>query len=526
MGMVCCTLCAQTNPFLKDFENFRQKAKSDYEKFRDEANRRYADLLRGKWHPYEAEEPLIKPKDNELPPVVIDEEEERQPVRSRPVVIEGEPITLPFVEPQPEPLAPIMPLIPIKEEEKKEDKPVVPVEEPPVVPVEVPPVVPVEEPPVVKEDEKKEEKPPVIPHVTFGYFGTPMQVSFSDSQRFKMTGCTSDDVADGWERMIGRDYDNTLYDCLELRKKHQMSDWAYLLMLDSVAHACADGNEATLMLSYLYQQSGYKIRMGVAKGRLYMLFASDHTLYERTFFNMDGTKYHLYGTSEKLTEMEICEAAFPKERELSLWVTQPLLLSLTPTQPRVLTSRRYADMSVEVSVNRNLINFYEQYPPSMVNGSFMTRWAMLARTPFVTEQNQQLIDMLRSKVAGLDEKEAVERLLNWVQTAFVYEYDDKVWGGDRAFFPDETLYYPYCDCEDRSILLSRLVTDLLGLKCTLIYYPGHLAMAVHFNQPVDGDYVVYQGERFVVCDPTYINARIGRTMRGMDNSAAKLIVIQ
>jgi hypothetical protein len=70
----------------------------------------------------------------------------------------------------------------------------------------------------------------------------------------------------------------------------------------------------------------------------------------------------------------------------------------------------------------------------------------------------------REKLKGLSQKEAMERLLNWVQTAFVYEYDDKVWGDDRAFFPEETLYYPYCDCEDRSILLSRLVRDLLGLK--------------------------------------------------------------
>ena len=508
MALTCGTAMSQVNnPFLQDFESFRKQAKSNYEKFRDEANRRYADLLRGKWHPYEPEEPLIKPKDNDLPPVVIDEQEARKPIESRPIAIEGEPIRLPFVEPQPEPLAPIMPLVPIKEDENRP-------EEPPVV---VPPV---------KDDEKKEEEQKALPQVAFSYFGTPMKVSFSPSQRFRMTGCTSDDVANGWERMINKEYDQTLYDCLQLRKRHQMSDWAYLLLLDSVAHACTSGNEATLMLSYLYQQSGYKIRMGTAQGQLFMLFASDHTLYERTYFNMGGTKYHLYGKQQQLSEMQICDAEFPKERQLSLWITQPLLLDVDPTAPRLLKSRRYSDMAVEATVNKNLIDFYEQYPPSMIGDSFMTRWAMLAHTPFATKHNQQLLDQLRDKTSGQGEKEAVERLLNWVQTAFVYEYDDKVWGADRAFFPDETLFYPYCDCEDRSILLSRLITDLLGLKCTLIYYPGHLAMAVHFNESVEGDYVVYQGERYVVCDPTFINARIGRTMSGMDNTAAKLILVE
>ena len=32
--------------------------------------------------------------------------------------------------------------------------------------------------------------------------------------------------------------------------------------------------------------------------------------------------------------------------------------------------------------------------------------------------------------------------------------------------------------------------------------------------------------RFVVCDPTYINAPIGETMPGMDNNLAKVILLE
>lgn len=106
--------------------------------------------------------------------------------------------------------------------------------------------------------------------------------------------------------------------------------------------------------------------------------------------------------------------------------------------------------------------------------------------------------------------EAVNKLLNWVQTAFVYEYDDKVWGHDRAFFSEETLYYPYCDCEDRAILFTRLVRDLLGLQTILVYYPGHLACAVCFTDKVAGDYILLDGKRFVITDPTYIGAPVGK----------------
>ena len=115
-------------------------------------------------------------------------------------------------------------------------------------------------------------------------------------------------------------------------------------------------------------------------------------------------------------------------------------------------------------------------------------------------------------------------LLNFVQTSLTYEYDDKVWGGDRAFFPEETLHYPYADCEDRAILFTRLVRDLLQLRAALVYYPGHLAAAVRVTDPaIRGDYLSIGGERYLVCDPTFINAPIGRTMPGMDNSTAQAI---
>ena len=156
----------------------------------------------------------------------------------------------------------------------------------------------------------------------------------------------------------------------------------------------------------------------------------------------------------------------------------------------------------------------------------MTRWAMYANTPLCAEVRDELYPQLKRAVTGVSEQMAVEKLLNWVQTAFVYEYDDKVWGGNRAFFPDETLYYPYCDCEDRSILFTRLVRDLLGLKCILIYYPGHIAAAVSFTQPVTGDYIQTGGRRFTVCDPTYIVAPVGRTMPKMNNASAKVIILE
>ena len=150
----------------------------------------------------------------------------------------------------------------------------------------------------------------------------------------------------------------------------------------------------------------------------------------------------------------------------------------------------------------------------------------MAKTPFEQEVSQPLLNAIKDIVNGLSEQEAVRKLLNWTQTAFVYKLDNEVWGYDRAFFPVETLFYPYCDCEDRSILLSRIIADVLGLESILVLYPGHLAIAVNFHEHTDGDYIEFEGRRFVVCDPTYIGAPIGMTMPGMDNEKAKAIIIK
>ena len=218
--------------------------------------------------------------------------------------------------------------------------------------------------------------------------------------------------------------------------------------------------------------------------------------------------------------------AFPQEKPLSLLVPQQQDFAVVKSPERMLASDLYHDMKLKVCMNKNLIGFYSNYPSSMVNNNFITRWAMYANTPMEPTVKDGLYPALREMLAGKSELGAMERLLNWVQTAFVYEYDDKVWGADRAFFAEESLFYPYCDCEDRSILLSRLVRDLLGLKVILVFYPGHLAMAVHFTGEVKGDYIMLDGKKFVICDPTYINAPVGKTMPNMDNSKATVILLE
>ena len=119
--------------------------------------------------------------------------------------------------------------------------------------------------------------------------------------------------------------------------------------------------------------------------------------------------------------------------------------------------------------------------------------------------------------------EAANILIDFVQTAFQYQTDDEQFGYEKPFFVDEVFYYPYCDCEDRSILYSYLVRTLMGLDVVLLDYPNHIATAVCFDENVSGDYLMVEGKKYVVCDPTYIGASIGNAMPQYRDVAAKVL---
>lgn len=461
----------------QDFANYKSQKQREFDEYRRKKNEEFAEYIRKRWQGFNGLKPKPKPKDQDKPPVVIKDEKQREPVKDNPIPIK-ETVKPPKPEPKPEPIAPI-----------------------------------------------QEETKPAEKWVSFTVFGTGMKVRFDDKQRFKLNGVNEAAIADCWKKLSGKDYDNTLHDCLQLRDSKKLSDWAYLNMLQKMAEQCVGrGNEATLLMAYVYSQSGYQMRLGMTDQTLRMLYACKHTIYGKDYFQLEGRDYYVWNGSEN--SMKICSVGFPKETPLSLYLPKTQSLAVNATAQRTLTSKRYPQMKAQVSVNKNLIDFYNSYPSSMVGGNFMTRWALYANTPLDATVKKSLYPALRESIKGCNEKEAVERLLNWVQTAFVYEYDEKVWGHDRAFFAEESLFYPYCDCEDRSVLLSRLVRDLLGLKVILVYYPGHLATAIHFANDVKGDYIMLSGQRYTVCDPTYIGASIGMTMPGMDNNKATVILLE
>lgn len=486
--------------YRSEMDKFINSITDDYNNFRRQSTMEYADFVKKAWQEFGQLPPVPDPNPKPVPPVMMD-----------PVVIED------------------------NENDKEKDKPIEdkpvkdnpvednPIEDNPIVIEEV--VEPVIDEPQPEPVEPIEEVPVVSPsYLNFAFFGTSEKVRLDTSALPILAGIDEASVSSMIKNLATEDFDNLIFDCLEIRRNRKLCDWAYLQMLSQIAAEAYPGrnNEMQLLTAYLYMQSGYKMRIAADDSRLYMLYASRHLIYNKSSFYVDDDKY--YGLGDLPNRLRICRASFPKEESLSLLVSTNQQLEYHGSDERTIASQRYPDMKWNVSVNRNLLDFYSSYPTSALGDNILSRWAMYANTPLDKNTASSLYPTLREQLKGKSESEATNMLLNILQTGLEYEYDDVIWGADRAFFSEESLFYPFCDCEDRSILLTRLVRDMLGLNCLLVYYPGHLAAAIEYtDNSVSGDYILLDGHKYVIADPTYINAPVGYTMPGMDNATAKVI---
>ena len=514
----------------KAFEKARAEMHKDYDDFRKQALAEYSDFVRQAWKEFGAEPAVPAPKEEEiLPQLAPGADQETASWFGKQLTKLGSM----FKKKGRKVPEQIQPAAQPKAQKKAEEKKPIEV----AVQEVIKPEPPIKQPEPLAE--VKEETFRANSYMTFEVFGTQCKVRIGENCRFKLKDVSSDAVADVIRDEFPKpQFDNMLFDCLQERKRHDFSDWAYYQMLLALTRKFyGEGtNEAVLAQAFLYSQSGYKMRLAHDDSHLYMLAATRHFIYNKLFFSLDGDWYFMLDgkQSEKLS---ICQASFPKESSLSLKISAAQRLAMNPTGERTLTSRKNPDFSFTIHSNKNYIDFLGTYPSSTVNNNFMTRWSMYANCPLDESIREQLYPQMKAKLAGKSELMAVQELLWWMHgnvdlegviqdsNCFLYRYDEDVWGIDRAFFGEETLFYPYCDCEDRSILLSHLVRDVVGLDVVLVYYPGHLAMAVHFNEPVEGDYVMCEGRKFIVVDPTYIGSRVGETMPMVADEPTTVILL-
>lgn len=467
------------------FNQFKTEKQNEFEAYRTRINREFAEYMRQAWPEYQTKPAIPVPPSPEPPDPVIATPDD---IPSNEPLPFSEVTPLPETQPQPVPLLP-------EPDPEKPSKPSVP-------------------------STPSKPSKPVAPQLSFDFYGCACNVPFDKRLKFSLSRVDENSVAEAWKQLAVDESVGLVKECINLRNSLRLSDWGYVRLIEKLSDAAFPGrkNESNLMQMFLLTQSGYKVRIGRTGNHLVVLMPCNESIYNYSYIPIGGVRYYVIDRLAGEEATHIFNREFPREQMFSLAFKNQPVLPVDAVPSRSFSSTYGEGVDVEIAINKNLMDFYNDYPLS-------SNWNINVTASLSDNLKSQLYPVLREAIAGKDEPEAANILLRFVQTAFKYKTDKAQFGRERALFPDETFYYPYSDCEDRAILYSALVRELLGLDAVLIYYPGHLATAVKFNATVNGDYFDIDGEKYVVCDPTYINADIGMAMPQFKSTAAEIIKI-
>ena len=475
IGLACLLLfpainvCGQERDFEKEFNEFKGQQEQEFEDFNEKINKEFADFLRLAWDEFAAEKPTERVERPEpVEPVKYDVPKKDVPQ------VEILPAGITSYIPQPKQ----SPLVPVKVPEKD-----------------------------------------FTDRISIPFYGTEVKVAATFAASLSLPGIEEKDVASAWTKLCKGNYQLLLQDCMNIRNELQLNDWAYRVLAEKIALKLFDEhqvNEIAFLQMFILTQSGYKVKIAKIGEQLTLIMATASTIYGKPSITINGDRYYIY---EPLGD-RASKGVFTYRNEfanaknlIDLHVQKPLNLEIETYERKY--SPKNGSFSVASEVNMNLIDFYADYPQCDID--------IYAKAPMSKELTASVFPAFKQAIAGKTKKEAVAVLLDFIQTSFEYQTDRDQFGYEKPFFLDELFFYPYNDCEDRAVLFSFLVKELVGLDAVLLDYPKHIAAAVCLDEEVNGDYLLIDNKKYIICDPTFIGAPIGACMPEYRNTSPKVL---
>jgi hypothetical protein len=457
-------LCSAAHA-VSEFEQWKRQQQQSFQQYKDERDREFTEFLKEHWRAIDLQQGVAR--DQTPKPVDIPVAKPKQP--------DPEPMTMP------------------------DDAPAVVIIVPAPLPSE--PLVPV---PVLPQQQRGM-------RIQVDYFGT--RLSFYYDPAFKHLGLqplSKTALSRFWSELSKLDYEPLVEQIDNQAKALQLNDWGYAVMTNAITQRIypESNNKQALLTWFLLTKAGYNSRVAYDQRQVYLLLPSEQQMFYVTFFRFDNERYYAVsfdGKRIKPGKVYTYDGHYPGAvKKLDMRIRKRAPMAENPEKRDLSFNYGGKHYAIEARYDPSRIDYLNTYPQLELQAYFLSKVGQVADSP--------LLQQLATAVDGMTELEAVNFLLKFVQHAFEYRTDEQQFGEENFLFPEETLYYPYSDCEDRSVLFAWLVTKLLDLEVVGLNYPGHVAAAVHLKQPVAGEYVMFNGKKFTVTDPTYFNATAGMAM--------------
>ena len=364
-------------------------------------------------------------------------------------------------------------------------------------------------------DIKTEQKPliiqkpvPLQKDISFLFYGT--KLNFQTPYGLKQARFypnTQEGIASFFDKAASSEYQAFIADIQATSTQLNLNDWGVYLFVNQLsAKIFEDADDANLFSWFVFNKLGYAVKVGLSDdNHVVLLTYSKKMIYSTPSYTLDNKKFYAlsYYNKRGVGNVYTYNQDYPGS-------VRPLDLALLtlPNFPVVKKSKtlqfNYQGKAIKIAFdyNLNIIDFMASYPQADYDTYF--------DAPMENETYVQVATALKKYIDGKRASDAMNFVLSFVQHAFVYETDQQQFGREKSMFAEETLYYPGSDCEDRATLYAYLMEKLFHVNVVGVKYADHMTTAIQV--PMLGDAFYIEHQRYVIADPTYINATIGQSM--------------
>ncbi|MBU0633288.1 hypothetical protein KKA17_11685 [bacterium] len=313
-------------------------------------------------------------------------------------------------------------------------------------------------------------------------------------------------IANFFDVVASSDYKDLVNEIKTVQQELNLNDWGVYLLVNEISSKVFDNQDDRTLLSwFVFNKLGYSVRVGIANKHVVMLHYSKKVIYSTPSYTLSDKKYYALSFYNKsgVGRLFTYNKDYPdstKAFDLSIKVLPNFVDDSNAKNLKFkYEGKEYA---VNFDYNKNIIDFMASYPQADYDTYF--------DAPIENKTYEQIAIELKKYLDGKRASDAMNFVLSFVQHAFLYQTDPQQFGREKPMFAEETLYYDKSDCEDRAVLYAYLMKKLFNVNIVGIKYKDHMATAVQI--PLGGDAVTVDNKRFVIADPTYINATIGQSM--------------
>mgnify|MGYP007111988516 FL=1 len=291
-------------------------------------------------------------------------------------------------------------------------------------------------------------------------FGSNTNLFYYPTKLPKLTSLNEKSIYTFYKELLTNNiiWDYNINEFEKIKVTSNFNDWGYYLILSKAAESIfSNKNEEILFIWYALIKSGYCLKVGFNNESLFLLVPSKEVLYGIPYLTDKGIHYYVLNYEENQPDhLKTYQGFFTNNAKVfSFKLSGIPLISSEKIEERELT---FNQEKVNLVFNKEYLDFLNIYPQCDLNIYF----DLPLSSSILTTLSKLFIPIFQGKTSI----EKINILLAFIQKAIPYKTDQEQFGKERYMFAEESLFYPYSDCEDRTVLLGQLVTYFTCLLYT------------------------------------------------------------